>query len=96
MLISMKIAQTKTIAVTTASAEVVLDVPSEGIVLANDGTDAAFIRIGLGAQTALATDFCILGGQSVVLSKPAEHLNIAAITAAGTTSIKAMPVDVLN
>jgi hypothetical protein len=96
MLISVKNGASKTIAASTTSAQVTLDVESQGVVIANDGTQAAFIRIGLGTQTAVATDFCVLGGQSVVLAKPSNHLNVAALTAASTTSIKVAPVDVLG
>lgn len=96
MLISIKNGVADTISATTTSSEITLTVQSEAVVIANDGTQAAFVRIGLGTQTAIVDDFCILGGQSVVLSKPANHLNVAAITASSTTSIKVMPVDVLN
>lgn len=96
MLIAAKNGQTKTISATTSSSQITLDVQSEGVVIANDGTQAAFVRIGLGSQTAVTTDFCVLGGQSVVLNKPSAHLNVAAITSTGSTSIKVMPVDVLN
>lgn len=96
MLLSLKNGQSVTIAATTSSAEQALAVNSESVVIANDGTTSAFIRIGLGSQTAVLTDFLLLGGQSIVISKPANHLNVAAITASGSTSIKVMPVDVIN
>ena|SRR5215472_12702308 len=55
------------------------------ILVTNAGTFIAFIRWGVGAQTALATDLPILPGMAQSFSKGAAD-TIAAITASGTTT----------
>lgn len=54
--------------------------------IVNAGPNTAFIRWGVGAQTALATDMPILAGAIEVFSKAADVDTVAAICAASQTA----------
>lgn len=53
----------------------------------NAGTAIAFVRWGVGAQTAVTTDMPVAPGTIEVFSKAYEADTVAAITAAGTATV---------
>lgn len=53
----------------------------------NGGASVAFLRTGIGAQTALTTDVPIPPGVVEVFSVPANHTHAAAITSSGTATL---------
>lgn len=54
--------------------------------IVNAGPNTAFVRFGVGAQTALATDMPVLAGVTEVFSKSADVDTVAAICAATQTA----------
>lgn len=82
---------TESISVTTTSASATLGFQSDQVVLTNAGSTLCFVIVGSGAQTALTSHLPILPGASVVITKPLAALTVAAITAAGTTTLYATP-----
>ncbi len=92
----------KTISATSTSSSVTLDAldvsstptqpgsgPSGGksvIRVTNAGPNAARIRWGVGAQTAIATDMLVLAGNTEVFSKAGDVDTVAAICAAAQTA----------
>lgn len=54
--------------------------------IVNAGPNTAFIRFGVGAQTALTTDMPILAGAIELFSKAADTDTVAAICAASQTA----------
>ena len=55
--------------------------------IANTGTGLAFVRWGVGAQTAVTTDMPILPGTVEVFGMGLTANNVAAITATGSTTL---------
>lgn len=53
----------------------------------NSGASIAFLRTGIGAQTAVTTDVPIPPGVVEVFSVPANHTHAAAITSSGTATL---------
>lgn len=94
--------KTKTISATSTTASATLDAtdvnstptpansgPSGGhsvMRIANLGPNKAFIRWGVGAQTALATDMAVLPGVVELFSKAGDVDTVAAICAATETA----------
>lgn len=79
---------TATLAATTTSAGAAIPAPNGSIaggalLITNAGTEAAFVRIGTGAQTAVATDLPIRAGSSLIIPR-GQATHVAAIV--GTTS----------
>ena len=61
--------------------------------LTNTGTNACFVRLGPVSQTAVTTDFCVGGGESVVVALPVGSLNLGAIClATQSTTLCVSPV----
>jgi hypothetical protein len=61
--------------------------------LTNVGTKACFVRLGPTTQTAVTTDFCINGAETVVVSLPVGSTNLGAICAGSdTTTLCVSPV----
>jgi hypothetical protein len=84
---------TQTIAGTVASASITLTavgVNNPHALISNEGTTTAFIRFGIGAQTATAADVPLLGGNQVVLNIGGAN-TVAAIMATGTANIYVTP-----
>ena len=78
---------TATINATTTSASASVNANVTTLEVQNAGSAAAFIRVGTGAQTAVATDYPILAGQSKLITKAIGADTVAAITGTGTTTI---------
>lgn len=92
----------KTISATSTSSSVTLDAvdvsstptpassgPSGGhsvLRITNAGPNAARVRWGVGAQTAIATDMLVLAGNTEVFSKAGDADTVAAICASGQTA----------
>lgn len=55
------------------------------VVLTNLGANICYIRVGESSQTATTADFPVPPGAQVSITKDARHLNLAHISAAGTT-----------
>lgn len=82
-------ANTKTLAATSTSASVTLatpDVSSNVLRIVNLGPNTAFLRWGVGAQTALTTDMPMLSGTVEVFSKSTTADTVAAICAGGNSA----------
>lgn len=90
--------KTKSISVTNSSGSATLDAsdystsssPNTGfnvMRIANTGSVVAFVRWGIGAQTALTTDLPVLPGTVELFTKPLDVNTVAAITASGTTTL---------
>lgn len=56
-------------------------------------TAAAYVRIGSGAQTAVATDMLIQPGDSVILMVPAGTPNVGAIQVAAAGIVNVTPIE---
>lgn len=91
-------AQAKTLPISvtsTASASTALPAQGSVVRIINEGSAAAFISIGSGAQTATlpnatptATSTPVLAGTDITLSIPSDAVyNISAITRSGTTTL---------
>lgn len=83
---------TVTISASTTSASVSLSSMTsrpQQIVITNSGSNIAFVRYGIGAQTATVADLPILPNAAVVLSLNPDSDTLAAITASGATAIYA-------
>ncbi|GAA0696320.1 hypothetical protein ISN75_06810 [Dyella marensis] len=81
-----------TIAATTTSANQAFTAggPLQNVAVTNAGTAVAFVRLGVGAQTATTADMAIAPNATVILTKGLAD-NIAAICASGTATIYAIP-----
>ena len=94
---SANFSKTKSILASSTSASATLDATdvlstanggNDVMRIVNSGTKTAFIRWGVGAQTALTTDMPILGGVTEVFTKSTATDTVAAITSgADTTTI---------
>ncbi|CAB4203029.1 hypothetical protein UFOVP1365_21 [uncultured Caudovirales phage] len=83
---------TKSISVSSTSAETTISGNPKQLRLTNTGTSVCFFRFGSSTQTAVATtDMPVLPGVSVVVSVPVGTTNVAAITAALTTTLYVTP-----
>lgn len=81
-----------TISATTASAgqAFTAGIVQQNVAITNAGTSIAFVRLGVGAQTATINDLAIAPNVTLILTKgPAD--NIAAICASGTATVYAIP-----
>lgn len=79
------------ISASTTSASVNgVDTFCEDLYVVNDGSVTAFLRWGVGAQTATTADFPLPGGSAQVVRKKNAN-TVAAITASGTTTIRIIP-----
>lgn len=56
-------------------------------------TAAAYVRIGSGVQTAVATDLLVQPGDSVILMVPHGTPNVAALQVAATGKVVVTPVE---
>ncbi len=82
-------AGTVTLSLPTAASSVSVSIVANAgaLELQNAGSDTVFVRVGTGAQTAVATtDYPVLGGQSKIISKPIGADTLAGITAAGAAA----------
>lgn len=77
---------TVTLAATATSSTSAIPTGNMVMRLTNLGPNKCFVRCGIGAQTAVTTDFPVLSGQSVNVSKPPDCDNVAAICAATETA----------
>jgi hypothetical protein len=78
---------TATLAVTTTSANVAISGAGNQIEIQNAGGVTVFCRWGVGAQTAVATDYPVLAGHSKVVTMGVGNTNFAAICSAGTSTV---------
>lgn len=78
---------TTTISATVASAGGTFDASTGRIRVINAGPNTAFLRCGIGAQTAVATDVPILAGAIEVFSVPSNLTHAAAISPGGTATV---------
>lgn len=85
----------QSISATTTSASVTLNAVGAAatrVEIVNSGTTPVAVRIGAGAQTAVAADYVILGGQSRIISKAPGNDTVAAIMLSGTATIYVSPL----
>jgi hypothetical protein len=78
---------TVTLAVSAVSASVAISRVSRQLEIQNAGDAIAFCRWGIGAQTAVVTDYPVLPGQSKTITIESGNDTFAAITSAGTTTL---------
>lgn len=70
-----------------ASQSVSVTAAATALEIQHNGTAVAFVRVGTGAQTAVATDYPILPGQSKIITKPVGADTFAAIATAGAGTL---------
>jgi len=75
---------------TSASAATALDTTLTELYIVNEGPATAFVRWGVGAQTAALTDFPIPSGSAQVVRKDVAD-TVAAITEASTATVRIIP-----
>lgn len=78
-----------TLSATSTSSSVAIPTDAPSVMIANIGPNTAFYRMGVGAQTAVATDAAIPAGGWLIRRKPATAPTadtLAAITASGHTA----------
>ncbi len=79
---------TATLVAGAASASVAISPTATQVELQNDGGATVFVRVGVGAQTAVATtDYPVLSGQSKIISVPIGADTLAGISPAGGTTL---------
>ncbi len=81
----------QTISATSTASNIQIGNWSNQLVLSNLGTIVAYVRSGGSDVVASATDYPILPGQQVSISKIQGATHISAVTASGSTSIHAIP-----
>lgn len=72
---------TATLSASGVSASVSVAANSSALEIQNAGSVAVFVRVGTATQTAVATDYPVLPGQSKIISKPVGADTLAGITA---------------
>jgi hypothetical protein len=89
------IGQTQQISATVASASITLSALGRRqpqIRVNNQGTTTAYIRVGLGSQTATAADNPLRGGDAMVIDVGGDGADtVAAIMSSGTATIDVTP-----
>ena len=78
---------TVSVSCSTTSASGTIGIGSTSMRLANIGSAPIFVRWGTGTQTAVTTDFPVLPNTAILVSKPADVVTVAAITASGTGTL---------
>lgn len=73
-----------------ANAPFTAGIALSNVAVTNAGTSVAFIRMGVGAQTATTSDMAIAPNVTLILTKGLAD-NIAAICASGTATVYAIP-----
>lgn len=77
------------ISASASSASATLPKAGASLELFNDGTVTCFVTIGASGLTAAVTDYPIGPGVTKMMSRDSTiHTNIAAITSAGTTTLR--------
>lgn len=74
----------------STSAAAALDATLTELYIVNEGPATAFVRWGVGAQTAALTDFPIPSGSAQVVRKDVAD-TVAAITEASTATVRIIP-----
>jgi hypothetical protein len=82
---------TVAVSCTTTSADETISGHKGQIVVYNAGTVAVFMRTGIGAQTAVTTDYPVAPGSTQTLSIPTNHNTVGAITGSGTATLYVTP-----
>lgn len=82
---------TVSLSATTSSSNANITAGNSALRVVNSGTGVAFIRWGVGTQTAVVTDLPILPSSMEVFGIPIGANNVAAITATGTATVYATP-----
>ena len=77
---------TLTLAATATSANGAISPVAQTLEIQNAGGSTAFVRWGIGTQTAVTTDYPVLSGQSKVITCGTGNTNFAAICAAGEST----------
>lgn len=82
-----------TISASTTSAGAAIPAPSTttGLRVHNGSTAVAYVRTGVGTQTAVTTDQFIGAGDTLVLQKDPNHTHFATILSAGTGNVYIAP-----
>lgn len=81
------------ISATTTSADEAISVPHGRAVVSNTGSVWAYLKTGIGAQTAVvATSYPLAPDSQQTISIPTDHNTAAAITEAGSTTVRVTPV----
>jgi hypothetical protein len=78
---------TVTLSPTTTSVNATIFAGDEQIEIQNAGGVTVFCRWGIGAQTAVVTDYPVLAGQSKTVTIGSGNNNFAAICQAGTSTV---------
>lgn len=86
-------AQTVAVSASTTSANGTLAIQTDDVIVSNPSTSVAFVRFSsTAAPTAVTTDFPVVGGSQVRLTKGRSELYIGVILNTGTGTIYFSPV----
>lgn len=85
--------KTVTVSGSTTSASTAIDTLTLGgqVLCTNAGTVVAFVKAGVGAQTATSADMPLAGGTSRIITVPAGTDTVAGITATSTANLYFTP-----
>ena len=76
--------------ITTSNIKIDSNGNRQSVVVTNTGTDLVFVRTGDSSVVATASDYPVLGGSQISISKDARDTHIAMIAAAGTPLVGAI------
>lgn len=77
----------KTIAATAATASTALGADTSSLTLTNLSTEAVYVAVGDSSVVAAATDYPVLGGTQVSISKDQRATHVAAICPTGASTL---------
>ena len=80
-----------TIACSTTSAPGTVGKGSQSLCLTNLGTVPVYVRVSTGTVAATITDYPVLGGAQVSITKDGDMDTVSAITASGTANLHVIP-----
>lgn len=75
-----------TLSVTSSSSGATVGTQGTTLRISNAGANPIFVRWGVGAQTAVVTDFAVLAGESANVCVQDEVTHVAAIAGTGTNA----------
>ena len=76
--------------ITTSNIEIDPNGKRQSVAIVNTGTEMVFVRTGDSSVVATATDFPVVGGRQLTISKDARDTHIAMISASGTPLVAAI------
>ena len=78
---------TLTLSATSSSSGGTIDPSCPTLEIQNVGNEAVFVRWGIGAQTAVVTDYPVMAGQAKKISIGSGNTHVACVTGSGSCTV---------